>query len=103
MATSTVTSHAIRERGTPVLWARVTTSPQSPQSAPSYLESLSGDIRAAVLLDSEGEPVAHAGAGEPEEIGELVAEVLARVDDAAGERAEEIEVLTGSGTVFAVR
>jgi hypothetical protein len=81
----------------------VTAPAQTPDSAPAYLEGLSPDVRAAVLLQTDGAQVAHAGAGDPAEVAGLVAELLENVDRAAGERTGEVEVVTGAGTVFAVR
>jgi hypothetical protein len=79
----------------------------TPDLALEYLSELSTDIRAGVLLDSRGE-LAAAWDGDAERgarVHELVTELLAHVDAAAGdgEPPEQVEVSTGTGGVFCVR
>ena len=81
----------------------MTTTAQAAQSALSRLGELSSDIRAAVVVDADGSPAAHWGAGEGEDMAALVAELLEQVDAATGERTSEVEVATGAGGVFALR
>jgi predicted regulator of Ras-like GTPase activity (Roadblock/LC7/MglB family) len=93
----------------------VTAVPDStltPELALRYLDELSTDIRAAVLLDSAGElAAAHAPDGDPpaDRLGELAGQLFAHADTAAeGSHGFEppvtqLEVTTDEGAVFAVR
>ena len=77
----------------------------TPELALAYLQELSTDIRAAVLLDGRGE-LAASSEEDPERserIRELVLDLLARVDEAAAEPPPQLEVSTGEGAVFCVR
>ena len=84
----------------------------TPELALRYLDELSTDIRAAVLVDRSGNvAAAHAAEGEPppERLGDLAAELFERAD-AAAESAHgfdapvaQVEVTTAEGAVFAVR
>jgi predicted regulator of Ras-like GTPase activity (Roadblock/LC7/MglB family) len=84
----------------------------TPELALRYLDELSTDIRAAVLVDRSGRvAAAQAAEGEPppERLGELAAGLFERAD-AAAESAHafdgpvaQIEVTTADGAVFAVR
>jgi predicted regulator of Ras-like GTPase activity (Roadblock/LC7/MglB family) len=93
----------------------VTAVPDStltPELALRYLDELSTDIRAAVLLDSAGSvAAAHAAQGDPpaERLGEMAGHLFehaGRAADAAhafeGEVAQ-VEITTQDGAVFAVR
>ena len=93
----------------------VTAVPDStltPELALRYLDELSTDIRAAVLLDSGGRvAAAHAAQGEPpaERLSKLAGELFQHADRAAeaapafeGEVAQA-EITTNDGAVFAVR
>jgi hypothetical protein len=84
----------------------------TPELALRYLDELSTDIRAAVLLDGEGRvAAAHAVSGDPpaKKLGELTT----RLFDHAGEAADatqgfegpvaQVEASAGEGAVFAVR
>jgi hypothetical protein len=96
----TVTSHAIFERGTPgILQIPVAEPALTPSLALDYLDELSIDIRAATILDSHDELVAHTGDSteRAERMRKLVLELLER---AGG---PEVEVSTPNGAVFAVR
>jgi hypothetical protein len=84
----------------------------TPELALRYLDELSTDIRAAVLLDREGRlAAAHAAEGEPppERLGELAARLLGRADEAAMAApgfegpVTQVEAITQDGAVFAVR
>lgn len=93
----------------------VTAVPDStltPALALRYLDELSTDIRAAVLLDSAGHLAAAHAAGDatPDpKLGELAGRLFEHADKAAeASHAFEgpviqLEVTTGEGTVFAVR
>ena len=93
----------------------VTAVPDStltPELALRYLDELSTDIRAAVLLDSAGKlAAAHAPDGDPpaEKLGELAGQLFGHADKAAeGAHGFEppvtqLEVTTDEGAVFAVR
>ena len=84
----------------------------TPELALRYLDELSTDIRAAVLVDRSGNvAAAQAAEGElpPERLGDLAAQLFERAD-AAAEAASgfdgsvaQVEVLTDEGAVFAVR
>jgi Roadblock/LC7 domain len=93
----------------------VTSVPDStltPELALRYLDELSTDIRAAVLLDSAGRVAAAQTGGDAEDgdrLGELATRVFERADEAAratpgfeGEVAQ-VEATTADGALFAVR
>ena len=74
---------------------------QTPELALRYLDELSTDIRASLILDSGG---ALAAAGKIDEQGaERARELLLDLFERAGEGAVQIEVSTAEGGVFAVR
>jgi hypothetical protein len=84
----------------------------TPELALRYLDELSTDIRAAVLLDSMGRvAAAHAaGGGRPDEkLGKLAGRLFEHADEAAGAthafegEVAQVEATTGEGGVFAVR
>jgi hypothetical protein len=83
----------------------------TPALALRYLDELSTDIRAAVLLDDRGVVAAHGPGGEPpaERLGELARDLMERADAAAAalpsfeQGAAQVEAATPAGTVFAVR
>ena len=107
---ATVTSHAIRDSGTPLFWPTRVAEPGpalTPALALDYLDELSTDIRGAVLLDAGG-GVAAAWRGDTdraERMREPLLELLERADAAAGESAPaaQVEVTTARGAVFCVR
>lgn len=84
----------------------------TPELALRYLDELSTDIRAAVLLDRSGRLAATHGDGtaaSPERLAELTTKLLEHADSAA-EAAQgfeppvaQVEVTTADGAVFAVR
>ena len=71
----------------------------TPEAAPGFVEGLSSDILACVLVDADGRVSApdRADAESAEELGRLGAEMLER----AG--APQVEVSTGIGIVYALR
>jgi predicted regulator of Ras-like GTPase activity (Roadblock/LC7/MglB family) len=77
----------------------------TPELALSYLDELSTDIRAAVVLDEAGAPLAHkaAGEGSRDRLGALALDLFERADRAAGEHVPQLEVFTGDGAVYGVR
>jgi hypothetical protein len=93
----------------------VTAVPDStltPELALRYLDELSTDIRAAVLLDSAGKvAAAHAAedATPDPKLGELAGRLFAQADKAAEASSgfeapvTQLEITTGDGAVFAVR
>ena len=91
--TAMVTSHAMRERGTVGVFSRPVAHPAlTPERALAYLAELSTDIRAAVILDAEGDLLAG-----PRELGGHARDLLAAAD------APLIEVDTPRGSVVAAR
>jgi predicted regulator of Ras-like GTPase activity (Roadblock/LC7/MglB family) len=93
----------------------VTSVPDStltPELALRYLDELSTDIRAAVLIDSAGHvAAAHAAQGDPpaDKLGELAGRLFEQADKAAGAtnafegEVAQLEATTTDGAVFAVR
>ena len=93
----------------------VTAVPDStltPELALRYLDELSTDIRAAVLLDSAGRvAAAHAVQGDPpaDKLGQLAGQLFERAEEAAGSLGSfdgpvaQVEATTAEGAVFAVR
>lgn len=79
----------------------------TPALALDYLAELSTDIRAGVLLDGHGELAAswENDDARGERVRELVVQLMERADAAAGERdrPSQVEVSTGSASVFCVR
>ena len=77
----------------------------TPELALSYLDELSTDIRAAVLLDDAGAAVAHKGAGEESgaRLGELAAQLFERAGRAGGQPVPQLEVALPDGAVYGVR
>ena len=71
----------------------------TPDAAADFVEGLSADVRACVLLDSHGRLAAadrgHAGCGD--ELAELGRDLLDRAATA------QVEVSTGAGIVYALR
>ena len=80
----------------------------TPQLALAHLGDLSSEVRAAVLLDERGEVAAHTvdDAERGQRLGALARELFERADAAAersGVDAEQVEVSTVAGAVFAMR
>ena len=104
---TTVTSHEIWERGTPVFWRSVADKALTPELALDYLGEMSTDIRAAVLLDGDG----RLAAGSPDDDGRaermrtIALELFERADEAAGgpRSACQVEVTLPDAAVFGVR
>jgi hypothetical protein len=77
----------------------------TPELALRYLDELSTDIRAAVLLDSAGRLAAASEEAPGEQLRELALELLAEADAAAPFEGPvaQVEASTAAGHVFAVR
>ncbi len=101
----TVTSQAIWDRGTPVFCPAVSDAPLTPALALEYLDELSTDIRAAVVLDGEGRLAAGPeDADQGERVRELTRELFERADSVGGAApVSQVEVTLPGGAVFAVR
>ena len=76
----------------------------TPDLALDYLGELSTDIRAAVIVDSRGDIAAVTG--DDRERGEKMRTLALELLDAgasAADGSDQVEVVTGEGSVFAVR
>lgn len=102
-----MTSHEIRESGTPLFSAEVADGVLTPEQALDYLGELSPDIRASVLIDGDGSAVAASvsvGEDRAEPIAELALDLLERIERMSpSERVQQLEVSVPSGAVFALR
>jgi predicted regulator of Ras-like GTPase activity (Roadblock/LC7/MglB family) len=106
MQIATVRSQEIWLRGTPLFCRSVASSALTPALALDYLDELSTDIEAAVVLDRDGRIAAGTGDDDErkERMRELVVALLDRAADAVpGSGADQLEVTTSEGSVFAVR
>jgi predicted regulator of Ras-like GTPase activity (Roadblock/LC7/MglB family) len=106
MQIATVRSQEIWLRGTPLFCPSVSGSALTPALALDYLDELSTDIEAAVVLDREGRIAAATGDDDErkESMRELVVTLLDRAADAAPTAGvDQLEVTTAEGSVFAVR
>jgi hypothetical protein len=86
------------------LWRAVSGPALTPALALDYLGELSTDIRAAVVVDSQGDLAAVTG--DDRERGEKMRTLALELLDAAAEAtdgADQVEVVTSGGSVFAVR
>ena len=76
----------------------------TPELALDYLGELSTDIRAAVVVDAKGDLAAVTG--DDRERGEKMRTLALELLDSAaetGEGVDQVEAVTGTGSVFAVR
>jgi hypothetical protein len=106
MQIATVRSQEIWLRGTPLFCRPVASSALTPALALDYLDELSTDIEAVVVLDRDGRIAAATGDDDErkERMRELVVALLDRAADAVpGSGADQLEVTTSEGSVFAVR
>jgi hypothetical protein len=104
MQMPTVTAHEIWPRVTPLLWRAVSGPALTPDLALDYLGELSTDIRAAAVIDAKGDLAAVTG--DDRERGEKMRTLALELLDAAagsGQGVDQVEVVTGTGSVFAVR
>jgi predicted regulator of Ras-like GTPase activity (Roadblock/LC7/MglB family) len=106
MQITTVMSHEIWLRGTPLFCRSVAGSALTPGLALDYLAELSTDIEAVVVLDRDGRVAAATGDDDErkERMRELVVALLDRADAAVpSSGVDQLEVTTNDGSVFAVR
>jgi predicted regulator of Ras-like GTPase activity (Roadblock/LC7/MglB family) len=106
MQIATVRSHEIWLSGTPLFCRSVAGPALTPQLALDYLDELSVEIEAAMVLDGTGKLAAATGDDEDrkERMRELVTAILDRAADAAPDAGvDQVEVTTADGSVFAVR
>ena len=106
MQIATVRSQEIWPRGTPLFCPSVAGSALTPALALDYLDELSTDIEAAVVLDKDGRIAAATGDDDErkQRMRGLVAELLDRAHEAAPDSGvDQVEVTTAEGSVFAVR
>jgi hypothetical protein len=77
----------------------------TPELALRYLDELSTDIRAAVLIDSRGALAAASEGAQGEKLRELALDLLERADAAAPFEGPvaQLEAAAAGGSVFAVR
>jgi hypothetical protein len=75
--------------------------PLTPDLALDYLGELATDIRAGVVVDSQGDVAAVTG--DDRERGEKMRTLALELLDAAGEGNDQAEVVTLEGSVFVVR
>lgn len=92
--------------------AAVTTAIVAPVAAPAltptlaldYLNELSTDITAGVLLSADGSTAAASRAGaDGERLAELAKQLFERADSADDQPVSQVEASTGVGAVYAVR
>jgi predicted regulator of Ras-like GTPase activity (Roadblock/LC7/MglB family) len=96
-------SHAIFGASTAGIVATVTAA-LTPDLALQYLGELSTDIKASVVMATDGKVAAGSKPGEAgDQLRELTAELFERADAADSEVVTQVEVSTGDGAVYAVR
>jgi hypothetical protein len=106
MQIATVRSHEIWLSGTPLFCRSLAGPALTPALALDYLDELSTDIEAAVVLDRNGGIAAATGDDEDrkERMRELFVALLDRAADAVPAAGiDQLEVTTAEGSVFAVR
>jgi hypothetical protein len=105
MQIATVTSQEILLSGTPLFWRAVSGPALTPELALDYLDELSVDIEAAVVLDSAGKVAAATPPEGParDRVGELAAKLLDQVASADGGGSDQVEIALPEGSVYAVR
>ena len=106
MQIATVRSHEIWLSGTPLFCRSLAGPALTPALALDYLDELSTDIEAAVVLDRDGAVAAATGDDEDrkERMRELFVALLDRAADAVpAAGVDQLEVTTAEGSVFAVR
>jgi predicted regulator of Ras-like GTPase activity (Roadblock/LC7/MglB family) len=104
MQIATVRSQEIWLRGTPLFCRSVATPALTPALALDYLGELSTDIESVVVLDRDGKVAAATADVEDrqERMRELVVALLDRAAEAVA-GADQLEIQTAEGSVFAVR
>jgi hypothetical protein len=104
MQIATVRSQEIWLRGTPLFCRSVAAPALTPALALDYLDELSTDIESVLVLDSAGKVAA--ATAEDDERRERMSELVVALLDRAAEvvpGADQLEVQTADGSVFAVR
>src|SRR3954471_17596461 len=104
MQATTVTSHEIWLSGTPLFCRSVAGSALTPALALDYLGELSTDIESILVLDRDGKVAA--ATADVEDRQERMRELAVALLDRAAETvpgADQLEVQTAEGSVFAVR
>ena len=104
MQIATTRSQEIWPRGTPLFCRSVAGPALTPELALAYLDELSTDIEAALVLDRGGRLAA--ASVEDEERAERMRELATGLLDRAAHvtpGADQVEVTTAEGSVFAVR
>jgi hypothetical protein len=98
-----VVSHAILAADTAAIVATMAGA-LTPELALQYLGELSTDIKASVVLSSDGRTAAASRPGEPgDELRDLAQQLFERADVADDRAVTQVEVSTGDGAVYAVR
>jgi hypothetical protein len=96
-------SQAIFAADTAAIVATVTAD-LTPELALQYLGELSTDIKASVVMSSDGRTAAASRPGEPgDQLRDLTRQLFERADAADDLAATQVEVSTGDGAVYAVR
>ena len=76
----------------------------TPELALQYLGELSTDIKASVVMSTDGRIAAAGKPGEPgDRLRELTRQLFERADAADSQSVSQVEVSTGDGAVYAVR
>jgi hypothetical protein len=76
----------------------------TPELALQYLGELSTDIKASVVLSSDGRTAAASRPGEPgDQLRDLAQQLFERADVVDDRAVTQVEVSTGDGAVYAVR
>src|SRR3954453_18014896 len=104
MQVPTVPAHEICPRLTPLLWRAVSGPALTPALALDYLGELSTDIRAAAVIDAQGDLAAVTG--DDRERGQKMRTLALELLDTAAasvDGVDQVEVVVGTGSVFAVR
>jgi len=84
--------------------ATVSAPALTPELALDYLAELSTDIKASVVISSDGRTAAASRPGEAgDQLRVLAQQLFDHADSADAQVVTQVEVATGEGTVFAVR
>lgn len=84
--------------------ATVSAPALTPELALNYLAELSTDIKAAVLVSSDGRAGASSRTGPAgDQLRDLTVQLFERADAADDDPVSQVEVSIGEGTVYAVR
>jgi predicted regulator of Ras-like GTPase activity (Roadblock/LC7/MglB family) len=100
----TVTNQAILAAGTTAIVATVAAPALTPDLALQYLGELSTDIKASVLLATDGRTAAASLPGDiGDQLRDLAVDLFEQADRADSEQVSQVEVSTGAGGVYALR